>query len=351
MFDLDKIVRSNIKAVTAYSSARDEFSGEAKIWLDANENALGSATDKNYNRYPDPAQSAIKTRLKAIKGVSEDQIFLGNGSDEAIDLLVRAFCEPGQDNIIILPPTYGMYTVSAAINNVEVKEVPLTDSFELDTEKIIDSIDSKTKLLFVCSPNNPTGNCLAKESIKILLNNFNGLVVIDEAYIDFEEDKSWLKELDAYSNLVIMQTFSKAWGLAGIRLGMAFASEEIIDILNRIKPPYNINQVTQDIALDALSEVNIAKKNEMVAFLNAEKLLLGLQLRKISQVQKVYPSDSNFLLVKMYNAKLIYDQLVSNEIVVRDRSKVLLCDNCLRITIGTEEENEALINALENIIS
>ncbi|NQY11123.1 MAG: histidinol-phosphate transaminase [Flavobacteriales bacterium] len=349
MFDLDKIVRPNIKAVTAYSSARDEFSGEAKIWLDANENSMGSATEKNYNRYPDPLQLDIKQRLKEIKGVGVNNTFLGNGSDEAIDLLIRAFCEPGQDNMIILPPTYGMYTVSAAINNVEVKEVPLMDAFQLNTEAIINSIDTKTKLIFVCSPNNPTGNCIESDSITTLLNEFSGLVIIDEAYIDFEESKSWLKSLDAYPNLVIMQTFSKAWGLAGIRLGMAFASEEIIGILNRIKPPYNINQITQDVALDALSKANVAVKNEMVFVLNVEKNILTTQLSELSMVQEIYPSDANFLLVKMDNAKSIYDQLVVNQIVVRDRSKVLLCDNCLRITIGTEEENKALINALKNI--
>ena len=349
MFDLDKIVRPNIKAVTAYSSARDEFSGEAKIWLDANENSMGSATEKNYNRYPDPLQLDIKQRLKEIKGVGVNNTFLGNGSDEAIDLLIRAFCEPGQDNMIILPPTYGMYTVSAAINNVEVKEVPLMDAFQLNTEAIINSIDTNTKLIFVCSPNNPTGNCIESDSITTLLNEFSGLVIIDEAYIDFEESKSWLKSLDAYPNLVIMQTFSKAWGLAGIRLGMAFASEEIIGILNRIKPPYNINQITQDVALDALSKANVAVKNEMVFVLNVEKNILTTQLSELSMVQEIYPSDANFLLVKMDNAKSIYDQLVVNQIVVRDRSKVLLCDNCLRITIGTEEENKALINALKNI--
>jgi len=349
MFDLDKITRKNIKEVTAYSSARDEFSGEAKIWLDANENSIGSAADKNYNRYPDPFQVKLKQRIKEIKGAEVENIFLGNGSDEVIDLLIRAFCEPGQDNIIVLPPTYGMYEVVASVNDVETIEVPLTNSFKLNPGAISNAINDNTKLIFVCSPNNPTGNRMDKEAVKLLLDNFNGLIIIDEAYIDFDQENSWLGEVNNYPNLVVMQTFSKAWGLAGIRLGMAFANRRIIEILNKIKLPYNINQITQELALDAMSEKNISKKNEMVATLNSARVELRDQLSALEIVKEIYPSDANFLLVKMKNAKDIYRKLVKNQIIVRDRSSINLCENCLRITIGTRQENELLVTALINM--
>lgn len=344
MFDLNKLIRENIKALTPYSSARDEFSGEAKVFLDANENSLGSPLLKWYNRYPDPHQVKVKEAISKVKAVSHEKIFLGNGSDECIDLLFRCFCNPGKDNTIICPPTYGMYEVSANINDVEIRKAPLLDDFQLDLVHLENLVDENTKLIWICSPNNPTANAMNREDVETVLNNFNGLVVVDEAYINFSRQKSFIQEFADYPNLVVLQTFSKAWGLAGLRLGMAFAGEEIIEILNRVKPPYNINQVTQELALKALEEVG--QVNDMIKELVQMRTALKGVFEKIPFVKKVYPSDANFLLVKMDNARKIYEFLLSRGIVVRDRSNVKLCDDCLRITVGTEEENTELIEAL-----
>lgn len=343
-FDLNKITRESIKKVVAYSSARDEFSGEAKIFLDANENSLGSPLTKWYNRYPDPYQKEVKEAISKIKGIKTENIFLGNGSDECIDLLYRCFCEPGKDNVIICPPTYGMYEVSAAINDIAAKKVSLLPGFQLDLEGIENAIDANTKIIWVCSPNNPTGNSINYQDIEVLLNNFDGLVVIDEAYINFAKQRSFLPELKEYPNLVVMQTFSKAWGLAALRLGMAFAGAEIIELLNRIKPPYNINQPTQELALQALNEVG--QVNDMIRTIVSLREDLANSLLQLSLVEKIYPSDANFLLVKVKDAKRMYEYLLGDGIVVRDRSKVKLCEGCLRITVGTEAENKKLVESM-----
>ncbi len=343
MFQLEKLTRKNIQSLTPYSSARDEFSGEAKVFLDANENSLGSPLIKWYNRYPDPHQVKLKETISLIKSVAIEQIFLGNGSDECIDLLYRCFCNPGKDNIVICPPTYGMYEVSANINDVEIRKAPLLDDFQLDLVHIETLVDANTKLIWICSPNNPTGNSLTRSDVESVLNNFNGLVVVDEAYINFSRHRSFVQELADYPNLVVMQTFSKAWGLAGLRLGMAFASTQIIEIMNRVKPPYNINQATQEIALKALEEVG--QVNDMIKELVQMRVALKAVFEKLPFIEKVYPSDANFLLVKMKDARNVYEFLLEMGIVVRDRSNVKLCDNCLRITIGTEDENTQLVEA------
>ncbi len=346
MFQLENLLRENIRQLTPYSSARDEFKGEARIFLDANENSLGSPLTRWYNRYPDPLQWKLKEAIGLIKGVDPTNLFLGNGSDECIDLLYRAFCNPGKDNIIINPPTYGMYEVSARINDVQIKKAPLLDNFQLDLVHLENLVDDATKIIWICSPNNPTGNAIDREDIEIVLNNFEGLVVVDEAYINFSRHKSFIQELGDYPNLVVLQTFSKAWGLAGLRLGMAFAAENIIDILNRIKPPYNINQSTQEIALTALQEVG--QVNEMIKLIVAMRDELSVQLSSLPFVLKVYPSDANFLLVKMSDAQSVYDHLLREGIVVRNRSNVELCAGCLRITVGTDSENMGLITALRH---
>jgi histidinol-phosphate aminotransferase len=339
-FDLNRLIRPNIRNLVPYSSARDEFKGEASIFLDANENSLGSPLTKWYNRYPDPMQWEVKKKISAIKGLPAEQIFVGNGSDEAIDLLFRAFCEPGMDNVIICPPTYGMYEVSANINNIGLKKVPLTPDFQIDLDAMEGAIDMNTRIIWLCSPNNPTGNSLNREDIEIVLNNFDGLVVIDEAYINFSRKRSFIPELNEYPNLVILQTLSKAWGLAALRIGMAFASRPIIDVLNRIKPPYNISQATQDLVLQALDHVE--EVNEMIRILVEERKRLEESLRVLPQVIIVYPSDANFLLVRTVDAKGIYKYLVEKGVVVRDRSNVILCEESLRITIGTPSENDAV---------
>ena len=349
MFDLNNLVRENIKKLVPYSSARDEFSGDAKVFLDANENSLGSPLPKWYNRYPDPHQQKVKEAISKIKGIATEHIFLGNGSDECIDLLFRSFCNPGKDNVIICPPTYGMYEVSANINDVEVRKALLTDDFQLDLIHLENLIDASTKIIWICSPNNPTGNSLNRNDIEMLLNNFEGLVVIDEAYINFSKQRSFVQELTEYPNLVVMQTFSKAWGLAALRLGMAFASTEIINILNKVKPPYNINQATQEFALKALEEVG--QVNDMIHHLVHMRDALSEVFKQIPTVEKVYPSDANFILVKIKDARKVYEFLLTKGIVVRDRSNVKLCDDCLRITIGTEEENTNLIDALHEWLS
>jgi histidinol-phosphate aminotransferase len=346
MFDLNKLVRENIKRLKPYSSARDEFKGEAKIFLDANENSLGSPLTKWYNRYPDPMQRRVKEKLSEIKSVPVENIFIGNGSDECIDILIRAFCEPAIDNIIICPPTYGMYEVSANINNVGIKKVYLLPNYQLDLPAIEEAIDGNTKMIFLCSPNNPTGNSLQAEDIEMILENYFGLVIIDEAYINFARQPSFLTVLKECPNLVVMQTLSKAWGLAALRVGLAFASKEIIGVMNKIKPPYNINQASQELALKALDEVGSV--NDMILLLVKERENLVQALTEIAFVKKVYPSDANFLLVKMNDPLGVYEKLLQEGIVVRDRSRVELCEGSLRITVGTPEENKTLVDLLKS---
>ncbi len=344
-FDLNQLIRENIKNIQPYSSARSEFSGDASVFLDANENSFGSPLIKWYNRYPDPLQRAVKKKISTIKGVAEEHMLLGNGSDECIDLLIRAFCNPKEDSIIICPPTYSMYSVSAHINDVPIAEIPLLSNFQLDLESIERAITSNTKIIFLCSPNNPTGNSLEREDIEMVLNNFDGLVVIDEAYINYSRHRSFATQLAEYPNLVILQTFSKAWGLAALRLGMCFASSQIITVLNTIKPPYNINGATQDLALKAFE--NLADVNEMIKETIRERAELTERLSELAVVEKVYPSDANFLLVKVTDANALYLFLVGRGIIVRNRSNVILCENCLRITVGTPAENETLIKCIK----
>ena len=346
MFNLQNLLRKNIKELVPYSSARDEFKGEASVYLDANENSYGSPLNESFNRYPDPLQFKVKKRLSEIKGVPPRNIFLGNGSDEAIDILFRAFCNPGSDNVITVPPTYGMYEVSANINDVEARKIKLTTNFQLNMEGIAEAIDEHTKIIFICSPNNPTGNSINRNDIETLLANFNGLVVIDEAYINYSRQKTFIQELTEYSNLVVLQTLSKAWGLAGLRVGMAFASEEIIEIFNKVKPPYNINEASQLLALQALQ--NVEQVNNWIKETVAEREKLKSELNTLESVLTIYPSDANFILVKTIRPKEIYQFMVNRGIIIRDRSKVELCEGCLRITIGTPNENELLIEAFKN---
>lgn len=346
MFQLEKLIRANIQRLTPYSSARDEFSGEAKVFLDANENSLGSPLTKWYHRYPDPHQRMLKEKLGIVKGISAEHIFLGNGSDECIDLLFRSFCEPGKDNVIICPPTYGMYEVSANINDIAIKKAPLLEDFQLDLVHLETLVDDHTKLIWLCSPNNPTGNCLNRIDIEMVLNNFKGIVIIDEAYINFAKQKSFIQELADYPNLVVLQTLSKAWGLAGLRLGMAFASSAIIAVLDKVKPPYNINQATQELVLQALEEVE--QVNDKIRLLVDMRDALAEVFLSMPTVEKVYPSDANFLLVKVKEARKIYEYLLTKGIVLRDRSNVTFCEDCLRITIGTEKENTLLVDAMRD---
>ena len=342
-FSIQNITRKNILALQPYSSARDEFTGEASVFLDANENPFNAP----YNRYPDPRQLALKERIGQLKNIPQNQIFLGNGSDEPIDLLFRAFCEPGTANVVAIAPTYGMYRVAADINNISYREVLLEENFSLNAAKILKAANADTKLIFLCSPNNPTGNALDHNEILNIITNFNGLVVLDEAYIDFCPEKSLLAILPQFPNLVILQTLSKAWGLAGIRLGMAFASPEIIAILHKIKYPYNINLLTQDKALEMLQSDR--QKNRWVETILHQKSILAKELVQLPSVVLLYPSDANFILVKTVAAKKIYDALVERQIVVRDRSRVSLCGECLRITVGSDAENQMLVTALEEI--
>ena len=342
MFDINSITRENVKRLKPYSSARDDFQGNASIWLDANENP----NDNGLNRYPDPHQKLLKQEIARLKNVQPQQIFLGNGSDEAIDLLFRAFGEPKEDKVLLFPPTYGMYKVSAEVNDIEVLEVPLNDRFQIDTQKVKPLLeDNRLKLIFICSPNNPTGNLMNKENIKQIASKFHGLVVVDEAYIDFSPEGSILPELDTFPNLVVLQTFSKAWGMAGVRLGMAYANKPIIDVLNKIKPPYNVNELTQRTVLDHLK--NLAAKNESVEEILVQKELLNTELSKLKNVVKIYPSEANFLLVQFSNPKEVYQQLAEKGIVVRDRTSAV--KDCLRITIGIPAENEQLLIALAEI--
>ena len=347
-FDVNALLRSNIRSLVPYSSARDEFKGEARVFLDANENSLGSPLTRWYNRYPDPLQWKVKEALSKVKGVQPQHIFLGNGSDECIDILYRAFCEPGKDNIIINPPTYGMYEVSAHINDIEVRRSVLLDDFQLDLVHLENLVDAHTKIIWICSPNNPTANSMNRQDIEVILNNFPGLVVVDEAYINFSRHRSFIQELGDYPNLVVLQTMSKAWGLAGLRLGMAFASEAIIDVYNKVKPPYNISQASQELALKALEETE--QVNEMIRALVTMREGLVKALSGLPVTKKIYPSDANFLLVKVADAAAVYQYLLQGGIVVRDRSKVDLCEGCLRITVGTESENQALVEALGSYV-
>ncbi|HTE29774.1 MAG TPA: histidinol-phosphate transaminase [Chryseolinea sp.] len=342
-FDILKLVRKNILDMKPYSSARDEFHGQAEIFMDANENPYPSP----YNRYPDPLQWKVKEKLAAIKGVAPAQIFLGNGSDEAIDLLIRAFCEPYQDSILITEPTYGMYAVCANVNAVKVMNVTLDENFDIDLSRFPDLQDSSLKLIFLCSPNNPTGNLINHDRIISLLRDFKGLVVIDEAYIDFTTRQRFVSELPHHPNLVILQTFSKAWGLAGLRLGMCFASPDIIAILNKIKYPYNVNIKTQELALQALEHEENTKA--WVKEIIEQRNVLAKDLSALPITRQVYPSEANFLLARVDDAPKTYQYLMERGIIVRDRSNVKLCDNCLRITVGTPKENKDLINALRTI--
>lgn len=341
-FDLDNITRKNLLKLKPYSTARDDFKGMASIYLDANENPFESS----YNRYPDPKQSQLKAELARIKKCRAEQIIIGNGSDELIDLLFRAFCEPGVDNVIIPQPTYGMYSVCAQINDIEVREPLLTDDYQLDLVLIRKNIDPQTKLIFLCSPNNPTGNLLETKSIVDLVTTFHGIVIVDEAYIDFAGNNGLLSQLDRYPNLVILQTLSKAWGLAGLRIGIGFASEEIAKLLTKIKPPYNISGVNQNIALEALRRREF--KDQYLETILKERQILESQLINFSFVKRIFPSMANFLLVKMENAKACYEYLLTRGIVVRDRTSAPRCEDCLRISIGTPEENEKFIIELTN---
>jgi histidinol-phosphate aminotransferase len=340
MNSIERLLRPNIRQLKPYSSARDEYNGEAAVFLDANENPF----NQPYNRYPDPQQRALKKQIAALKKVDTENIFLGNGSDEAIDIIIRAFCEPGIDNIVSISPTYGMYQVAADINNIEVRKVLLTSSFELDTKALLKSSDAHSKIIFICSPNNPTGNCFREEDIAPILDEFPGIVVIDEAYIDFAPNKSWLPRLNQYPNLIILQTFSKAWGMAGIRLGMAFASSQMINVFSKIKYPYNVNILTQKKAMNLLNEEVPMQK--WVNDLLKEREILISELQKIPYIKTIYPTDANFILIKVENPQKTYNFLVENKIIIRDRSNVALCEGCLRITVGTPEENKALIKAL-----
>jgi len=341
--DINTLVRKNILNMKPYSSARDEFKGEAEVFLDANENPYPSP----YNRYPDPLQKRVKEKLGELRGVAPEQIFLGNGSDEAIDLLIRAFCEPNQDSILITDPTYGMYSVCAEVNAVNVQQVVLTPDFDLDLDSFPKTFDATTKIIFLCSPNNPTANLFNRDTILEVLKRFYGLVVVDEAYIDFAKSKSFIHELEKYPNLVVLQTFSKAWGLAGLRLGMCFGSEAIISILNKIKYPYNVNIRTQELALDALE--NAYRKDIWVDEILEQRDKMTKALKGLRITEKVYHSDANFILVRVKEALGTYQYLMDHKIIVRDRSRVTLCYNCLRITIGTPDENERLILALKEL--
>jgi histidinol-phosphate aminotransferase len=345
-FNINNLIRENIKSLKAYSSARDEYKDATTsemVFLDANENPFESGV----NRYPDPQQNNVKELLSDIKKINKKNILLGNGSDEVLDLIFRAFCEPNKDNVITLPPTYGMYSVLANINAIENKQVLLTETYQPKVAQILKEVNKNSKILFLCSPNNPSGNSFTNEIVEELLIKFNGLVVIDEAYIDFSEESSWLERLAQFPNLVITQTLSKAYGLAGIRLGVCYASKEIIKVLNSIKPPYNVNELTQQKAVDRLRNMKAVEKE--VAEIISQREILIKDLKKISFIKVIYPSDCNFVLVKVDDANNRYNQLIKKGIVIRNRTTQPLCENCLRFTIGTISENKKLIKALEEI--
>jgi histidinol-phosphate aminotransferase len=345
-FNINNLVRENVKTMKPYSSARDEFvdfDTAEMVFLDANENPF----ENGVNRYPDPQQNSVKAVLAKNKKVLSNQVLLGNGSDEVLDLLYRAFCEPKVDNVITLPPTYGMYGVLANINAVENKEVVLSENFQPQIEKIVAAIDENTKIIFLCSPNNPTGNSFSDESVVYLLKNFNGLVVIDEAYIDFSNKESWINELEFYPNLVIIQTLSKAYGLAGIRLGVCYASAAVISVLNKIKPPYNVNELTQKRALERLGDEE--KIITEIQSIRKQRSKLLQALDDIECIEEIYPTEANFILIKVDDANQRYDELIAKGIVIRNRTTQPLCENCLRLTIGTKEENKKLIEALQEL--
>lgn len=341
MFKLEYIVRPNILALKPYYSARDEFKGKEGIFLDANENPYGEL-----NRYPDPYQTQLKSQLAALKDVDSNQIFIGNGSDEVIDLAYRIFCTPGQDKALTFFPTYGMYEVSAGINNVELIQLPLDAAFQIDIPAVKPYLaDDTIKMIFICSPNNPTGNSITTESIKYILENFKGIVIIDEAYIDFSEQASWIKQLVNYPNLIISQTLSKAWGLASLRVGIAYGSKEIISLYNKVKPPYNISSSNQTIAINNLNQISRYQIN--VKNILTNKATLATELQQLSFVKKIYPSDANFFLVEVADADLTYKELTAKKIIIRNRNSVV--KNCIRITVGTPEENQQLITALKTL--
>ena len=345
-FNINNLVRENVKAMKPYSSARDEFEDfdtADMIFLDANENPF----ENGVNRYPDPQQATVKSVLAQQNGVDKNQILLGNGSDEVLDLLFRAFCEPKKDNVITLPPTYGMYGVLANLNAIENREILLSEDFQPQLEVIMKAVDKNTKMIFLCSPNNPTGNSFSKESVQYLLDNFNGLVVIDEAYIDFSDKDSWIQKIKDYPNLIITQTLSKAYGLAGIRLGICYASAAIIGVLNKIKPPYNLNELTQQRALERLA--NPTQIKEEISSIIKERELLLKVLNEVNFVTKIYSTEANFILIKVDNANQRYDELIAKGIVIRNRTTQPLCENTLRLTIGTEEENKKLMAALQTL--
>jgi len=344
-FNLNNLVRENVAKLKPYSSARDEFkaTGSEMVFLDANENPFQT----DVNRYPDPQQRDLKAAIGNLKGINASKILLGNGSDEVLDLLYRAFCEPKMDNIISLPPTYGMYSVLANINNIENREVLLDDSLQPNVDEILNTVDKNTKIIFLCSPNNPTGNSFSKDKVERILNDFSGLVVIDEAYIDFAGQESWLLALENYPNLIITQTLSKAYGLAGIRLGICYASSEIITILNRIKPPYNVNELTQKRALERVLSKDEVKLE--ISSLIEQRAVLLKELLQVNFIKEIYPTDANFVLVKVDNATQRYNELIGKGIVIRNRTTQPLCNNTLRFTIGTSEENKKLIDALKEL--
>lgn len=341
--DIKTLLRKNIQLLEPYSCARDEFKGEASVYLDANESPYNSP----YNRYPDPLQLKLKSEIKKIKHVAVENIFLGNGSDEAIDLVYRAFCEPRQDNVVAIEPTYGMYKVCAAINDVEYRKVLLNADFQFNTKELLAATDEHTKVIWICSPNNPTGNLMDSGELIALLDEFKGIVVLDEAYIDFAGQESFSAQLEKYPDLIILQTFSKAWGSASIRLGMAFASVEIISVFNKIKYPYNVNLLTQEKALEMLKDEELVQNWVEATLVEREKMVA--ELSKLKMVQHIYPTDANFLLVKVDDANGTYQKLVDKGIIVRNRNSVSLCLGCLRITVGTKEENETLLEELKSM--
>lgn len=344
MKTLQELIRPNIWSLAPYSCARNEFTGEASVFLDANENPY----NQPYNRYPDPLQVQLKEKIAALKGVRPTQIMLGVGSDEPIDLIFRIFCEPAQDNVVAINPTYGMYGVCADINNVAYKQVNLNDNFSLDAQNVLDACDANTKVIFLCSPNNPTGNSLERSEIEKIVTRFDGIVVIDEAYIDFSNEPSWLASLNAYPNIIVLQTFSKAWGMAALRCGMAFASEDIIAFFNKVKYPYNLNLLTQEAVLKQVEAVE--QKNKWVETLLAERSKMIANLQNLPLVKHIYPTDANFVLAKVDDANKTYTYLVNKGIIVRNRNSVTLCQGCLRITIGTPQENQELLTALAQMV-
>ncbi len=339
MIDLKKIVRKNILNLSPYSSARNEFKGTAEVFLDANENPFGEL-----NRYPDPQQRIIKEKLSEIKKVNENQIFVGNGSDEVIDLAFRIFCEPGKDKALTFSPTYGMYNVSANINNVNLIELPLKDNFQININQLESYLnDESLKIIFICSPNNPTGNNITINDIEFILKRFKGIVIVDEAYIDFSSQSSLIKKISDYNNLIICQTFSKAWGLAAVRVGVAYANSKIIEFFNKVKPPYNVSSLNQNAVIETLK--NIKKIDKKINIIISERQRLKERLASFKNVNKIYPSEANFLLINVDNAIKLYEYLIQNKVIIRNRNSQI--KNCIRVTVGTVQENEKLINALK----